>query len=210
MFEPQQSKKSVAQQPKNVRDDRKPLNSMEGVMYRAKVLGALVAVTTLATAAWAAPSEEFRAVLSGFNETGALNAQSGAILSDGRGTLELKLDRQAQTLSFVLTFSDLSSPVTQSHIHFGKDHMSGGVMVFFCSNLQSAPAGTQPCPAGGGTVTGTLTAANVLPIMGQNVKAGDFDALTDALESDTAYINVHTMNFGAGEIRGQIKREFER
>jgi hypothetical protein len=171
------------------------------------VLGTLVAATTLATAAWAAPAEEFRAVLSGFNETGALNAQSGAVLSDGRGTLELKLDRQAQTVSFVLKFSNLSAPVTQAHIHFGKNHMSGGVMVFFCSNLTSAPAGTQQCPADGGTVTGMLTAANVLALTGQNVKAGDFDALADALESDTAYVNVHTMAFPAGEIRGQIRHE---
>jgi hypothetical protein len=179
-------------------------------MYRAIVLGTLVAATTLATAAWASPPGEFRAVLSGFQEVGALNNQSGAILSDGRGTLELKLDRQAQTLSFVLKFSDLGSPVTQSHIHFGKNHMAGGVMVFFCSNLTSAPAGTQACPANGGTVTGTLTAANILAIAGQNVKAGDFDALADALESDTAYVNVHSMNFPAGEIRGQIVHEFGR
>jgi hypothetical protein len=60
--------------------------------------------------------------------------------------------------------------------------------------------------AGGGTVTGTLTAANVLPIAGQGVPAGDFQALVDALESDTAYANIHTSNFPAGEIRGQVRR----
>ena len=81
-------------------------------------------------------------------------------------------------------------------------------MVFFCSNLATAPAGTQGCPANGGTVTGTLTAANVLPIAGQNVSAGDFNALADALMTDTAYANVHTSSFPAGEIRGQVVREF--
>ncbi len=179
-------------------------------MYRAMMLGTLVAATTLAGAALASPAEELHAVLSGFNEVGSLNNESGAILSEGHGTLELRLDRRAQTLSFVLKFSNLSSPVTQSHIHFGKPHMAGGVMVFFCSNLPNPPPNTQPCPADGGTVSGTLTAANVLAISGQNVHAGDFDALTDALESDTAYVNVHTSNFPAGEIRGQIRREFER
>jgi hypothetical protein len=158
----------------------------------------------------ASGTEEFRTVLSGFNETGALNNESGAILSEGRGTLELKLDRRTQTLSFVLTFSNLSSPVTQAHIHFGKTHMAGGVMVFFCSNATPPPPGVQPCPPNGGTVTGTLTAANVLAVPTQNVQKGDFDALTDALASDTAYVNVHTMNFPAGEIRGQIRRGFER
>jgi len=179
-------------------------------MYRAMKLGALVAALALTSAAAAHEPEEFRASLTGFEETGALNAQSGAILSDGSGTLELKLDRQAQTLAFTLKFANLSSAVTQSHIHFGKIHMSGGVMVFFCSNLASAPAGTQACPANGGTVTGTITAANVLALAGQNVKAGDFDAIADALESNTAYVNVHTTNFPAGEIRGQIRNELAR
>jgi hypothetical protein len=104
--------------------------------------------------------------------------------------------------------ADLSSPVTQSHIHFGKKHMAGGVMVFFCSNLATAPAGTQPCPASGGTVTGTLSAVNVLALAGQNVPAGEFQALADALESDTAYANIHTSNFPAGEIRGEVRRGF--
>jgi hypothetical protein len=171
------------------------------------MLGTLLAATALTSTAGAHESVEFRATLSGFDEVGALNNQSGAILSEGLGTLELKLDRQTQTLSFTLHFSNLSSPVTQSHIHFGKVHMAGGVMVFFCSNLPNPPAGTQPCPANGGTVTGTLTAANLLAIAGQNVPAGDFDAIEDALESNTAYVNVHTSNFPAGEIRGQIQRE---
>ena len=39
---------------------------------------------------------------------------------------------------------------------------------------------------------------------------GDFDALTDALTSNTAYGNIHTVNFPAGEIRGQIRREGDR
>jgi hypothetical protein len=162
---------------------------------------------TIAPAAIASPhTEKFHADFSGFNEVGALNAQSGAILSPGHGTLEVWLDRVNQTLTFELSFWDLSASVTQSHIHFGKRHMAGGVMVFFCSNLASAPAGTQPCPAGGGTVSGTLTAANVLAVAGQGVAAGDFQALVDALESDTAYANVHTTNFPAGEIRGQVRR----
>jgi len=176
-------------------------------MYRAMMLGTLIAATALTSAAVAHEPTEFHATLSGFEEVGALNNQSGAILSDGRGTLDLKLDRRTQMLSFTLRFSNLTSAVTQSHIHFGKVHMAGGVMVFFCSNLPNPPPGTQPCPTNGGTVSGTISAANILAIAGQNVHAEDFDALEDALESNTAYVNIHTASFPAGEIRGQIRHE---
>jgi CHRD domain len=55
-------------------------------------------------------------------------------------------------------------------------------------------------------VTGTLTAASVIGPAAQNVTAGDFDAVTDALNSNTAYANVHTAKFPSGEIRGQVRR----
>lgn len=153
---------------------------------------------------------KFAAKLDGFQELGALNNETGAILTDGKGTLKLSLDRLSKTISFELTFSGLSSNVLQSHIHFGRVHTPGGIMVFFCTNLGNGPSGTQACPAAGGTVTGMISAGNVLAVKGQNVTAGDFDALTDALFSNSAYVNVHTANFPAGEIRGQIRLERHR
>jgi hypothetical protein len=148
----------------------------------------------------------FTANLNGFQELGALNNETGAILTEGKGTLQLTLDKAAQTISYELTYSGLSASVTQAHIHFGRVHVPGGVMVFFCSNLTSPPPGTQACPSGGGTITGTWSATNVQGIAGQNVTAGDFDALTDALFSNSAYANVHTTKFPAGEIRGQVHK----
>jgi hypothetical protein len=177
-------------------------------MYRAMLLGAILSGLSVSPAVLAAPHvEEFHAVFSGFNEVGGLNAQTGAILSDGRATLELRLNRADQTLSFVLKYAGLASGVTQAHIHFGKIHMAGGVMVFFCSNT-GTPAGTQACPTNSGTVTGTLSAANVVGPAMQGVTAGDFQAIVDALESDTTYANIHTTAFPAGEIRGEIRRGF--
>jgi CHRD domain len=144
-----------------------------------------------------ANATDFSAKLVGFEEL-------PAVFSKGTGTLDLDLDRKARTITFKLTFSGLSAPVTQSHIHFGKEHVAGAVTVFFCTNLNNGPAGVQPCPAGGGTVTGTITGGNVLAIPAQAMPAGDFDALVTLLVTDTAYANVHTTNFPAGEIRGQI------
>jgi hypothetical protein len=171
-------------------------------MARPIFVGTTLAVALLAAAA--VHAEQFSATYSGFNEVGALNAETGAILSEGTGTLHLDLDRNAKTLKFTLTFANLSTPVTQAHIHFGKVHVPGNVIVFFCSNLGNGPAGTQACPAGGGTVSGTITPADVIAVPTQNVTAGDFDAVTDALSSNTAYGNIHTTKFLAGELRGQI------
>jgi hypothetical protein len=172
----------------------------------------MLASATLATACFLshapqANAEEFFARFSGFQEVGGLGAgETGAIFSPGKASLKLDLNEKAKTLTFTLTYSDLGAAVTQSHIHFGKIHVAGGIIVFFCSNLANPPPGTQPCPGNGGTVTGTLTAGNVVGPNAQNVTPGNFDALVAALESDTAYGNIHTTAFPAGEIRGQIRR----
>lgn len=166
-----------------------------------------VVACALVLAAAPARADHFSAKFSGFEEIGGLGAgETGAIRSDGKGSLVLDLDRNNQVLTFTLEYSGLSSDVTQSHIHFGKRHVAGGIMVFFCSNLPNPPAGTQPCPASGGTVSGTIMAAGVVGPAGQNVTPGDFGAIEDALDSDTAYGNIHTVKFPAGEIRGQIRR----
>jgi hypothetical protein len=176
-------------------------------MYRA-MIGALVTAAMFSPLALAGSHvEEFHAVFSGFNEVGGLNAETGAILSDGKATLRLKLDRVQQSISYTLNFSGLGTAVTQAHIHFGKVHMPGGVMVFFCSNLPNPPPNTQACPASG-TISGTITATNVVGPAAQGVTAGDFQSVVDALESDTAYANIHTTAFPAGEIRGEIRRGF--
>jgi hypothetical protein len=167
----------------------------------------------------AANSEEFSARLSGFQELGALNAETGAILTDGTGTLQLDLDKKSQMATYTLTFSNLSAAVTQSHIHFGKVHVPGGIFVWLCqTTAKPAPpavAGTTPsCPTAGGSVSGTITSSSIISpaitatqLTDQGITANDFDVLTDALNSNTAYANVHTMNFPAGEIRGQIRSD---
>ena len=57
-------------------------------------------------------------------------------------------------------------------------------------------------------MTGTISAANVIGPATQGVTAGEFQAVVDALESDTTYANIHSTAFPAGEIRGEIRRGF--
>jgi len=174
-------------------------------MYR--YLLAIASLTTLLLVPFAqANAEIFLTKFSGFNEIGGLGAsETGAILSEGQGTLTVNLDEVNQKLTYTLTYSGLSAPVTQAHIHFGKNHVAGGIIVFLCTNLGNAPAGTPACPVSGGTVTGTIIAASVVGPTAQNVTIGDFGALEDALTSDTAYANIHTKKFPEGEIRGQLQ-----
>jgi hypothetical protein len=166
-----------------------------------------LAAVLVALVAGAASAQEYKARLSGFFEIGALNANTGAILTNGTGKLTLDVDQNSATYS--LTYSALGSNVTQAHLHFGKVHVAGGIYTFLCTNLGNGPAGTPACPPGGGTVTGTITPANILAVPGQNITAGDFGALLAALASNTTYVNVHTVKFPAGEIRGQVQRSNE-
>src|SRR5262245_33273319 len=120
-------------------------------MVRWKLLGTTLAATAIAFAAGSVAAEEFSARLDGFQELGSLpNVNltatpptaanpTGAILSNGKGTLTLKLDEKAQPpkATWTLSYSDVGSAapktgtVTQAHIHFGKNHVSGGILVFF-------------------------------------------------------------------------------
>ena len=197
-------------------------------MRRCNLIGTALCAGVLVLWGSGAQAEEFSARLDGFQELGSLpnvtqNATTGvvtaanptgAILSDGTATAKLRLDRAAGTVDYELTYSNvgttppLTGTVTQAHIHFGKARDSGGIMVFFCTNLTPpvGPPTPKACPLNSGTVTGTWTKADVVAIPGQNVTAMDFDALEDALTSNTAYANIHTMALGAGEIRGQVHK----
>jgi hypothetical protein len=157
-------------------------------------------------------AQEFAAHLTGFDEIGFIQGPyTGAILSDCTATAKLDLDQKAGTVNYTLTYSNvgttppLTGAVTQAHIHFGKRRDSGGILVFFCTNLDNGPAGTPASPANSGTVTGTWTKDSVVAIPEQNVSAGDFNALVAALTSNTAYANIHSAGLPNGELRGQVR-----
>jgi CHRD domain-containing protein len=160
----------------------------------AVVLGLTVVTTTADEGTVSA-----KAKLSGFNETPVPK------LTDGTGTFTATIN--GGKLTYKLTFSGLSSDALMSHIHFAQPGVTGGVYIWLCGTTGAfaGPAGTPTCPVKGGTVTGTATAANVLPIPTENLNAGDFAGALRILQSGDAYVNVHSVNFPGGEIRGQVK-----
>ena len=142
----------------------------------------------------------FRAKLIGYEEVPAVNTVA-------EGTFTARSNRDGTSVDYTLTFSGLQGTVQQSHIHFAQKSVNGSIIVWLCGTAAlPGPAGTPTCPAGGGTVTGTFTSANVLAgsIATQQFAAGDLESLLDAMRAGIAYANVHTTLSPGGEIRGQI------
>jgi hypothetical protein len=141
--------------------------------------------------------------LTGYEETPL------TINSTGTGQFRATVQNGGTQIAYTITYSGLSSPATQSHIHFGRPAITGQIVLFLCTNL-TPPTGvpTPPaCPAAGGTVTGTLTAADVIarPTQGIDAGAAGFTEMLNAIQAGAAYANVHTTTFPSGEIRGRIQ-----
>lgn len=120
------------------------------------------------------------------------------------GSFKVTIDDRAQTLAYVLSYSGLEGTVTQSHIHFGKRAVNGGISVFLCGTAATpGPAGTPTCPADG-TVSRTVTAADIIGPTAQGIEPASFAELAAALRSGAAYANVHSTKWPGGEIRAQI------
>jgi hypothetical protein len=154
---------------------------------------AALAVSLLAAPAAYSQTEPFSASLSGAEEVPPINTA---------GTGDFAMTIQPGTITFSLTFSGLSSNLAVAHLHFAPSKVAGGVMIFLCGG------GNQPaCPsATSGTITGTITAANVTGPTTQGIAAGDLGSALAAVRAGLSYANMHTANFGGGEIRGQVRR----
>jgi len=93
------------------------------------------------------------------------------------------------TVTFIVIVQNLNN-VTLSHIHSGAAGTNGPVRVdFYLGPVTSIQQGT--------LAQGSFTAADVRGI--------EFNALIDELRAGNAYVNVHSQQFPAGEIRGQTR-----
>jgi CHRD domain-containing protein len=171
-------------------------------------LAAVIAVLGTAGIATAASNHEgggstFRATLTGYEETPTLSTSATGTF---KATLNSAGDQLSYTLSYAGPFdaNPAGGTITQSHIHFGARAIAGGISAFLCTNLGNGPAGTPACPTPGGTVTGTITAAQIVGPGPQGIQPTEFAELVKALRLGFAYANIHTTTFPAGEIRGQI------
>ena len=168
---------------------------------RAKVAvaGALVTAASVAGAvAVAGGGPSFHERLSGYEEDPLVLSTTGS------GEFHAEVDAKGQQIAYQLRYADLEGAVTQAHIHLGGRHQSGGIIAFLCSTLGNGPEGTQACPAAPATISGTITAADVVGPTAQGIDAGEFGELARAMRVGVTYANVHTSKYTGGEIRAQL------
>lgn len=134
------------------------------------LLASMLALTACSTKAQMSRSTGFTAQLSGASEVPPTT-------SAATGTLEASLDKDTNTLSWTVTYSGLSSPLTAGHFHGpAMPGQNAGVVVPLGGNLTSPIKGQA-----------RLTAAKIADLM-----AGMW------------YVNLHTDTNPNGEIRGQV------
>lgn len=165
---------------------------------RLRYVGAVVLVLSLVGASFALASgrdrnknSSFHANMIGWGEVPALN-------TPGHATLALNVTDT--TITFKLDYANLTGPPAAAHIHVGQQGVNGGVSVFFCGG-----GGKPACPASNsGSVSGTISAADVVGPTAQGYAVGDIAPVIAALRGGVTYANMHTAKFPGGEIRGQI------
>lgn len=166
-------------------------------IFAALIIASLLSlVSYTAVAATAHQNDEdqrnhFRARLSGFQQVPTL-------FSTGSGTFSATILDGGTTLSYTLTYTGLTGTMA-AHIHLGLRGTNGGVIAFLCGG-----GGKPTCPTSSGTVSGTITAAEVIGPSAQGLSAGAFANFLTSLRAGATYVNVHTTAFPSGEIRGQL------
>ncbi len=125
-----------------------------------------------------------------WNLTAALDAaQHGHVGEIGVGTFTGSYDDVTNVFSVTSMSADfMTGPIVVSHVHLGAAGVNGGVLVDFgaLGSWSGSPSATY-------TPNGSTAAFA--------------EANEAALLSNGTYINLHTANYPAGEIRGQIQSQ---
>jgi hypothetical protein len=169
----------------------------------AGLVAALTLVTMLGAPALAvADGETFKARLMGFQEVPAISTEAS-------GEFTAKLSEDETSIEYELSYENLTGTVSQGHIHLAQRSVNGAIIVWLCQTTTPFvdPTGLAPTCPQSGTVTGTITAANVIMQAAQGIAAGEFAELVEAMRAGVTYANVHSLpQFPGGEIRGQIRK----
>jgi hypothetical protein len=124
----------------------------------------------------------FRATMNGANE------RPNPITTAGTGTATFTINDAETSANWSVTVSGLTSNINNAHIHLGNASVAGSVIIL----LGGFPSATS------GTWSGTITNATALGL------GISWPSLLTLIRNGETYVNVHTVNNGGGEIRGQL------
>jgi hypothetical protein len=117
--------------------------------------------------------------------------------TQAQGQAIFTLNEDGTELSYKLIVANIDD-VTQAHIHRAPAGVNGGIVVWLyppAPPLQLIPGRSQ------GTLgEGVITDAEVIG----SLAADGLEGLLDETRAGNAYVNVHTLEFPGGEIRGQL------
>jgi glucose/arabinose dehydrogenase len=134
-------------------------------------------------------SRNFRAHLSGREQNPPLDTRA-------QGQAIFQLSKDGTELAFKVIVAKIDN-VIGAHIHLAPAGQNGPIVLPLLGNPFIPDPGVT---VNGILVEGTATAADV-----GGPLAGDLDALIAAIRAGDTYVNVHTVEFRPGEIRGQIR-----
>jgi CHRD domain len=167
-------------------------------MRRSAFLAAALTAALIVALPRVALAETVHVELTGYEEVPALSSAAS-------GRFRAFIDDTAGTIRYELSYSGLTGDVAMGHIHFGQVGVNAGISVWLCQTAGFVdPTGLAPTCVQSGTVTGLLTAANVVGPAGQGIAPAQFDEVVAAIRAGVAYVNVHSSTFLGGEIRGQL------
>lgn len=137
-----------------------------------------------------------------FKGSMAGTAEVPAVSTAARGLFHARISDDGAAIHYQLSYTGLEGDVSMAHIHLGQRTANGGIAVWLCSNLGTP--GVQPCPAPPASISGIITADDIVGPAAQGLVTGEFAELVKALRNGTAYANVHSSKFPGGEIRAQL------
>lgn len=124
-----------------------------------------------------------------------------AVDTQAQGQASFRLSEDGDTLYYKLIVANIEN-VTMAHIHLiNPANPSSGIGAPVVWLYPSAPpAQLIPGRFSGVLAEGTITDASLVNALA----GGTLDDLLAAIESGQTYVNVHTLQFGGGEIRGDL------
>jgi hypothetical protein len=128
------------------------------------------------------------------------NGSSAGVSSTASGTWTGTLDPSTNILSWTMTYTGLTTNSNASHIHAqaGTNTTAGVVL-----NFATFPGSTITLGATSGTASGSINLTTGITT-GLSITG---DSLLKAINAGQAYVNVHSDQYKAGEIRGQIVKK---